>query len=117
MQMANKENGDASAVGTKEAVAAYEEAMKEFAISSAEFLSHVELLHKARASYQRAMTFSARLRETLDSGDEILQNLRAEVEQALAFEPGKDASDKKEPEALKVEAIKAGGERANAARM
>jgi exonuclease VII small subunit len=117
MQMTIKENADTGAGGTAETVAAYEEAMKEFAMSAAEFLTHVALLTKARESYQRAMAVSTRLRETLDSGDETLRSLRAQLEQVLAVQPGKDASDKNETEALKVETIKASGEKANAARM
>ena len=114
--MTMKDSGNGGFAGTTETVAAYEEAMKEFAMSSAEFLTHTALLTKARESYQRAMAVSSRLRETLDSGDQTLRSLLAQVEQALAVQPGKDASDRNTSEALKVETTKASGEKANAAR-
>lgn len=114
--MTMKESGNGGFVDTTETVSAYEEARKEFAMSAAELLAHTALLTKARESYQRAMAVSSRLRETLDTGDEILRTLLAQVERALAIQPGKDASDKNKPEALKVETIKVSGEEANAAR-
>jgi exonuclease VII small subunit len=114
--MSMRENGDVVPLGTTETVAAYEEAMKEFATSAAEFLEHIALLTKARDSYQRAMAVSTMLRDTLDSGDEILRNLMAKIEQAVEGHPGRDDSDKKKPEGSKVETIRAGGGIANAAR-
>ena len=114
--MSMNKNVDVGPLGRTETVAAYEEAMKEFATSATEFLEHIALLTRARDSYQRAMAVSNQLRDTLDSGDEILRNLMAKIEQAVDVHSGKDASDKKKPEALKVETIKASGEKANAAR-
>ena len=102
-------------MGTKEMVLTYEEAMKEFATSAAEFLEHIPLLTKARDSCQRAMAVSNQLRGTLDSGDEILRTLMAKVEQAVDAQPG-NSSDKKTPDAFNVETIKASGEKANGAR-
>ena len=113
--MSMNENDDVVPLGTKETVAAYEEAMKEFATNAAEFLEHIALLTKARDSYQRAMAVSTRLRDSLDSGDEILRDLMAKIEQAVEGHPGKDDSYKK-PEASKVETIRVGGGIANAAR-
>jgi exonuclease VII small subunit len=115
MWMKENNNNDVGPLGTTEAVVAYEEAMKGFATSAAEFLEHIALLTRARDSYQRAMAVSNQLRDTLDSGDEILRNLMAKIEQAVDVHSGKDASDKK-PEALKVETIKANGGKADAAR-
>ena len=57
----------------------------------------------------------SRLRDSLDSGDEILRDLMAKIEQAVEGHPGKDDSYKK-PEASKVETIRVGGGIANAAR-
>jgi exonuclease VII small subunit len=102
--------------GTTDTLEAYEEAMKEFATSAAEFMEHVALLTRARDSYQRAMAVSTRLRDTLDTGDEILRTLMVKVQQAVDAQPGKDASDQKKPEALNVETIKATREKADAAR-
>ena len=111
-----KEKDDAAPLGTTESVAAYEEAMKEFATSAAEFLEHIALLTKARDSYQRAMSVSARLRDALDRGDEILRTLMAKVEQAIEAQSGKDAAERKPPGPLKVETVRANGEKADAAR-
>ena len=101
---------------TTETVAAYQEAMKEFATSASQFLEHIALLTKARDSYKRAMAVSTVLRDTLDSGDDILRDLMAKVEQAVDVRPGNDSSDKKRPETPKVEPIKVVGEKANVAR-
>jgi exonuclease VII small subunit len=114
--MSMMENNDGGPLGKTETLAAYEEAMKEFATSAAEFLEHIALLTKARDAYLRAMAVSTRLRDTLDRGDEILRTLMAQVEQAVNVQPGKDASDKKKLETVKVETIKASGEKADAAR-
>ena len=111
-----KENSDVGPLNTTATVVAYEEAMKEFATSAAEFMEHIALLTKARNAYQRAMAVSTRLRDTLDRGDEILRTLMTQVEQAVNVQPGKDASDKKKLETVKVETIKASGEKADAAR-
>jgi hypothetical protein len=62
------------------------------------------------------MAVSAELRDTLDRGDEILRTLMAKVEQAVDAQPGNDNSDKRKPDALKVETIKASGEKADSAR-
>jgi exonuclease VII small subunit len=111
-----KENDDMGLLGSTETLVAYEEAMKEFATSAAEFLEHIALLTKARDAYQRAIAVSTQLRDTLDRGDETLRALMAQVEQAVNIQPGKDASDKKKPEAVKVETIEASGGKADAAR-
>jgi exonuclease VII small subunit len=112
--MRMSENNDVGPLDGTETVAAYEEAMKEFATSAVEFLEHIALLTKARDSYQRAMAISTRLRETLDKGDEILRTLMAKVEHTVNAQPGKVALDKK-LEAVEVETIKASGEKAGAA--
>ena len=114
--MSMNKNVDVGAQGSTDTVAAYEEAMKEFAMSASEFLEHVTLLTKARDAYEHALAVSTRLRDTLDKGDEILRTLMAQVEHAVNPQPGKVASDKKEPESVEVETIKASGEKADAAR-
>ena len=111
-----KGNNDVGTVGSTEMVAAYEEAIKEFATSAAEFLEHIALLTKARDAYQRAMAVSTRLRGTLDRGDETLRTLMAQIELAISIQPAKDASDTKKPEAVKVETVQAAEEKADAAR-
>jgi hypothetical protein len=101
--MGMKENNDLGPLDTTEAVAAYEEAMREFATSAAEFMKHVGVLTKARDSYQRAMTVSAGLRNTLDKGDEILRTLMERVEHAINAQPAEEASDKRQPEVMKIQ--------------
>jgi hypothetical protein len=114
--MSMNKNVDVGPMGRTETVAAYEEAMKEFATSALEFLEHVTLLTKARDAYEHALAVSTRLRDTLDKGDEILRTLMAQVEHAVNPQPGEVASDKKEPESVEVEIIKATGEKADAVR-
>jgi exonuclease VII small subunit len=113
--MWTKRNDDFGPQGSEETLTSYEEAAKEFAGSAAEFLQHIALLTKARDAYQRAMTISARLRETLDSGDEHLRNLMGQLERAIQVQLSNDTSDKK-PEPANVETIKASGEKVDAAR-
>jgi exonuclease VII small subunit len=111
-----KEKDDVAPLGTTDTVAAYEEAMKEFATSAAEFLEHIALLTKARDSYQRAMSVSTRLRGRLDKGDELLRTLMTKVEEAIDAQAGKETSDTKKPAPAKVETIRAAGEKADTAR-
>ena len=109
-------NNNVDPPSTPDMVETYEVALKEFASSAAEFLEHMALLTKARDSYERAMAVSTRLRQTLDVGDELLRTLMARIEAAVDVHSGKDASDKKKPEASKVETIKANEGKADAAR-
>jgi exonuclease VII small subunit len=111
-----KKYEDGNQLGSAETVTAYEEAMKEFATSAAEFLQHIPLLTKARDAYQRAVTISTQLRGTLDRGDEILRNLMGQVEHAVNVQRGQDAPNQNKPEVTKVETIKASEEKADGAR-
>ena len=81
-----------------------------------EFLEHIALLTKARDAFQRAMTVSAELRNILDTGDETLQTLMAQLEHAVNSQLGTPASDQKKPEA-RVEAINARRENTEARRV
>jgi transketolase len=69
-------------------------------------------LTKAGDAYKRAIAVSTQLRGILDQGDETLRNFMAQIQQAVNYA----ASDEKKPEAVKVETIKASGEKADAAR-
>jgi hypothetical protein len=91
-------------------------AVEDFRKSATAFMQHVDLLAQARDAYQQAMTASAELRTVLDAGDENLRTLMTQLEQALDLHTGKPVLDKKKPEAVKVEAIKANGESAGAVR-
>jgi exonuclease VII small subunit len=111
-----KKYDEGNQLGSAETVTAYEQAMKEFAMSATEFLEHIQLLTKARDAYQRAVTISAQLRGTLDKGDEILRTLMAQVDHAVNAQRGQDAPNENKPEATKVETSKTTVEKADAAR-
>jgi exonuclease VII small subunit len=113
--MWKKENDVEDPQRMTETLTAYEEAVKDFAASTAELLEYIPLLTKARDAYQRAMAASTRLHAMLDTGDETVRTLMARMEHALDVQSGKDASDKK-PEAVQVETIKPSGEKAVVAR-
>jgi exonuclease VII small subunit len=115
--MWKNENNDVAPQRMTEALTAYEEAVKEFSTSATEFLKHIPLLTKARDAYQRAIVVSAQLRDILDRGDETLRNFMAQMQQAVNSQLDNVTSDERKPEAVKVETIKASGEKANAARV
>ena len=92
-------------------MAKYMDAVEEFRGSATAFIQHLNLLAQARDAYQQALTASAELRAVLDGGDENLRTLMTQLEQALDLHTGKPVPDnKKRPEAVKVETIKANGE-------
>lgn len=97
-------------------MATYVDAVEEFRESATAFIQHLNLLAQAREAYQQAMTASAELRSVLDAGDENLRTLMRQLEQALDLHLGKPVPDKKKPEPVKVEAIKASSESAGAVR-
>jgi exonuclease VII small subunit len=113
--MWKKENG----AGTERvpgAMQAYRESVDEFSKHATEFLEHIPTLTKAREAYQRAMTVSNELRSILDTGDETLKALMAQLEQAVSMQLGKSLGDRKRPEPAKVEPIKTNSESPDVAR-
>jgi exonuclease VII small subunit len=114
--MLKNENNDVAPQRMTEALTAYEEAVKEFSANATEFLKHIPLLTQARDAYQRAIVVSAQLRDVLDRGDETLRNFMAQMQQAVNSQLDNATSDERKLEAVKVETIKASGEKANAAR-
>jgi hypothetical protein len=110
-----KKEIDVGAQRVPETMTMYREAVDEFSKNATEFLEHIPLLTKARDAFQRA--FSAELRNILDTGDETLQTLMAQLEQAVNSQLGTPASDKKKPEAVRVEAINARRENPEATRV
>jgi hypothetical protein len=89
----------------------YSEAMDKFTKSATAFLEHVHHLTHARDAYQEAMMTSAAIRQSLDAGDQALQSLMLQLEQAINAHLGKPpALNKKRPEPMKGEAAGAGGE-------
>jgi exonuclease VII small subunit len=113
--MWKKENG-VGAERVPGAMAAYRESVDEFSKHATEFLEHIPTLTKAREAYQRAMTVSTELRSILDTGDETLKALMAQLEQAVSLQLGKAAPDRKRPEPAKVEPIKASSDTNDAVR-
>ena len=105
--MWKKYNDGVSPQGMDNALTAYTEAVEEFSSSTAEFLSHTPLLTNARDAYQRAMTVSTQLRKVLDTGDETLRIVMDQLKQAVNTQLN---------QAVKVETIKANGDKAEAAR-
>jgi exonuclease VII small subunit len=84
----------------------YTEALNEFTRSATAFIEQLPLLTKAREAYEQAMKASAELRKVLDTGEENLQTLMTQLEQAVSVHGVKTASDRKRPELAKVEAIR-----------
>jgi len=87
-------------------MATYTEALNEFAKSATAFIEQLPLLTRARDAYEQAMRASAELRKVLDTGEENLQTLMRQLEQAVSVHGVKLPSDRKKPEPAKVEAIK-----------
>jgi hypothetical protein len=90
-------------------MATYIDAVEEFSKSAKAFLQHVDLLARAWNAYQESMTASAELRTILDNSDETVRMLMTQLEQAVSSPFGKPVLDEKNPELLKVEAMKASG--------
>ena len=83
-----KKEIDMGAQRVPETMTMYREAVDGFSKSATEFLEDIALLTKARDAFQRAMTVSTELRNILDTGDEILQTLMAQLEQAVNSQTG-----------------------------
>ncbi len=81
----------------------YSEVMNEFSRNATAFMEHLPLLAKARAAYDEAMKASAEMRKALDSGDEHLRTIMAQLEQGICAQGIKQSPDKKNPEAAKIE--------------
>ena len=90
-------------------MATYLDSMEVFRESANEFMQHVHHLAEARAAFERATTASAELRASLDAGDETLRSLMTQLAHALDLHFSTPVLDKKNPESVKVEAMKASG--------
>jgi exonuclease VII small subunit len=84
----------------------YTEALNEFTRNATAFIEQLPLLTKARDSYEQAMRAGAELRKILDTGQQNLQTLMTQLEQAVNVHGVKSAPDRKKPEPAKVEAIR-----------
>ncbi len=111
-----KKEGSVTAERVPGAMAAYRESVDEFSKHATEFLEHIPTLTKAREAYQKAMTVSTELRSILDTGDETMKSLMAQLEQAVNMQLGKASPERKRPEPAKVEPIKPSSEEIDIAR-
>jgi len=84
----------------------YTEALNEFTKNATAFIEQLPLLTKARDAYEQAMRAGAELRKVLDTGEENLQTLMTQLEQAVNVHGIKSALDRKKREPAKVEAIR-----------
>jgi hypothetical protein len=104
-----KKDSSVTAERVPGAMAAYRESVDEFSKQATEFLEHIPTLTKAREAYQRATTVSTELRSILDTGDETMKSLMAQLEHAVNMQLGKVGTEKKR-EPAKVEAIDSASE-------
>jgi hypothetical protein len=88
----------------------YFEAMNKFSRSATAFMEHVHLLTEARAAYQEAVSIGAGLRNRLDADDQTLQSLMTQLEQVVNVHLSEPVLERKKPELVKVELIKARAE-------
>lgn len=88
----------------------YTEAVKEFTTNATAFIEHLPLLTKARAAYEEAMRASREMRKVLDTSDENLRTLMNQLDQHVDVRDMKGATEKKPPEAAKVERMKSAEE-------
>jgi hypothetical protein len=84
----------------------YTEALNEFTKNATLFIEQLPLLSKARDSYEQAMRAGGELRKILDTGQENLKTLMAQLEQAVTIHGVRSGLDRKKPEPTKVEAIR-----------
>jgi hypothetical protein len=91
-------------------MATYISAVEDFRKSATAFMQHVDLLSQARDAYEQAITASADLRAVLDTGDENLRSLMAQLEQALNLHMAKPMLERKKPEPVKADGNKTNSE-------
>ena len=100
-----KTNDDTATEPLRGRISAYREAVEEFSTKAAEFLNYIPTLVKTRDAYHRAMSISSEMRQILDTGDETLQKMMRQIEQAVNVQLG-SLPEKKKPEVVKVETNK-----------
>jgi hypothetical protein len=91
-------------------MATYTEAVNEFTRNATAFIEQLPLLTKARNAYEQAMRAGAELRKVLDTGEENLQTLMSQLDQAVNLHGVKPGPDRKKPELARVEAIRGSDE-------
>ena len=92
-------------------MSAYSQAMDKFTKSATAFMENVHHLTQARGAYEEAMQASTAIRASLDAGDQALRTLMKQLQEAINVHISEPATDRKRPEAAKVEGeSKADGE-------
>ncbi len=86
--------------------AMYAEAMNNFRRSASSFMEHVHLLTEARMAYQEAMSVGTELRNRLDSGDQVLRSVMAQLEQVINDHLSEPVVDRKRPELVREEQLR-----------
>jgi hypothetical protein len=102
-QKASIENSDHLASPTMKN---YAEAVAEFTKNATAFIEQLPLLTKAQGAYEEAMRASMETRRVLDASDENLRILMSTLVRNMNLQELKSATDKKPPEAARVETIK-----------
>jgi len=96
---------------TPTTMSSYSQAMDKFTKSATAFMENVHHLTQARAAYEEAMQASTAMRASLDAGDQALRSLMKQLQEAVNLHIGEPATERKRPEAIRVEAeSKANGE-------
>jgi hypothetical protein len=110
--MWKKEEDSVSPQPASTTMAMYSEAVDRFTKSATAFMEQMHHPTQAHTAYQEALAASADLRKVLDAGDETLRNLMTQLEHTVNVHLGKPGPvfDKKQPEPVKVEAIRGNGE-------
>ena len=98
-------------------LATYTEAANKFTKSATAFMQHVHLLTDARDAYQEAISASAAIRRSLDTGDESPRALMIQLAHVVNSHFGGPDLDKKKLELVKDETRRQdagrGGEKAS----
>jgi hypothetical protein len=84
----------------------YSSAAERFRNIAGQVIEQLHNLTQAREAFQKAITASAKLRASLNAGDEILRLLMSNLERALNLSARKPMLDEKESEGLEGETSK-----------
>jgi hypothetical protein len=99
--------GDSNQLLPSTTMKTYTELVKEFTKNATAFIEQLPLLTKARAAYEEAMKASAEMRKVLDTNDRDLRTLMTQLEQKTNLQDFESFTDKRPPEAAKVETMRA----------
>ena len=100
---------DQNALSPSASMKTYTGAVDEFTKSASAFIEQLPLLTTARAAYEEAMRASTEIRKVLDTEEQNLRTLMAQLERGLGVHDAKPAPDKKSPEPARVERVAGSG--------